>query len=67
MLFQEKKLRNQPPEERLKEVIDELLEYQLKYGADSYKDAFPEGLDGDQINAVADYYEWEALEEEYLE
>ncbi|AOH57051.1 hypothetical protein ABE28_022120 [Peribacillus muralis] len=66
MLFQEKKLRNQTPEERLKEVIKELLEFQMKYGAEFHKDAFPE-LDGDEINAIADYYEWEDLEEEYLE
>lgn len=66
MLFHEKKLLNQKPEERLKEVIDELLEFQLKYRTETCSEAFV-NLDGNEMNAIADYHEWEALEEEYRE
>ncbi|MFA9560605.1 DNA-binding protein [Evansella sp. AB-rgal1] len=64
MLYQEKKIRNQSPEERLKEVISELLDFQIKYEADTLEEAFPI-VNGDDIDGLPDYYEWEALEEEY--
>lgn len=65
MLFQEKKLRNQKPEERLVEVMKEIVEFQLKYKAETSKKAFPV-LDGNTVN-LQDFFEWESLEEELQE
>ncbi|WP_263062389.1 DNA-binding protein [Pallidibacillus thermolactis] len=65
MIHQEKKLRNQTPEERLKEVVEEILGFQMKYKAETSKDAFPV-LDGNETN-LQDFFEWEGLEEEYDE
>lgn len=62
MLFQEKKLRNQKPEERLIEVMKEIVEFQMKYRAETSKEAFPV-LDGNTMD-LQDFYEWEGLEEE---
>lgn len=55
---------NQEPEERLKEVVEELLEFQVKYKADTVKEALPIA-DGNKSDALADYYKWESLEEEF--
>lgn len=63
MMYQQKKLWNQEPEERLKEVVEELLEFQMKYKADTVKEAF-HTVDGHEADALSDYYEWESLEEE---
>lgn len=63
MMYQQKKLWNQEPEERLKEVVEELLEFQVKYKADTVKEAFPT-VDGNKDGALVDYYEWESLEDE---
>lgn len=62
MLFQEKKSKTQSPKERLYEVMEEILEFQVKYKVDTVKEAFPH-IDGDQMD-LQDYYEWENLEEE---
>lgn len=66
MMYQQQKLRIQEPEERLKEVMEEILSFQIKYRADTAKDAFTV-IDGDDQDGIADYYEWESLEGEYQE
>ncbi|GAE94762.1 hypothetical protein JCM21714_3951 [Gracilibacillus boraciitolerans JCM 21714] len=43
--------------------MEELLEFQMKYKADTVKEAFPT-VDGNEKDALSDYYEWESLEEE---
>ncbi|UOQ86844.1 DNA-binding protein [Gracilibacillus salinarum] len=63
MMFQQKKIWNQKPEERLKEVVDELLEFQMKYKADTVKEAFQKA-DKNDADTLPDYYEWESLEDE---
>ncbi|MFZ3579928.1 DNA-binding protein [Virgibacillus sp. DJP39] len=64
--YQKKKILNQTPRERLKDVMDELVDFQMKYQATTVKQAFP-SIDGDGMNTLADYYEWQSLEEEYTE
>jgi DNA-binding transcriptional regulator GbsR (MarR family) len=66
LFYQKKKLLNQTPKERLKDVMEELLEFQMKYQTLTVKEAFP-SIDGDGMDTLADYYEWESLEEEYQE
>ncbi len=66
MMYQQRKLWNQEPEKRLKEVVEELLEFQMKYKADTVKEAFPT-VDGNDDDALSDYYEWESLEEAFLD
>ncbi|ASK64233.1 hypothetical protein CFK37_19815 [Virgibacillus phasianinus] len=66
MNFQENKLRNQSAEERLKEVVEEILEFQLKYKVDKVEEAFPM-INEDMMGQLQDYYEWDSLEEEYRE
>ncbi|WP_407267745.1 DNA-binding protein [Radiobacillus sp. PE A8.2] len=65
MMYQQRKLWNQKPEERLKEIVEELLEFQMKYKVDTVKEAFPT-LDHNhnEEDSLLDYYEWESLEEE---
>lgn len=65
MLFNENKIRNQTAEDRIKEVNADILEFQVKYKANTSKEAFPV-LDGNKMN-LQDFYEWESLEEEYQE
>ncbi|WP_363550371.1 DNA-binding protein [Caldifermentibacillus hisashii] len=68
MVFHENKIRNQKAENRIKEVNNEILEFQIKYKADTSKEAFPI-VDGNEmdIEDIQDFYEWESLEEEYQE
>ena len=63
MLYQNKKMRNQSPEERLKEINEELTEFQIKYKAHTYLEAFSE-FDVDAMDDPADYYAWRDLKEE---
>ncbi|GAE94727.1 hypothetical protein JCM21714_3912 [Gracilibacillus boraciitolerans JCM 21714] len=44
--------------------LEEFLEFQMKYKADTVKEAFPPTVDGNEKDALSDYYEWESLEEE---
>ncbi|MCF2650549.1 hypothetical protein [Niallia circulans] len=46
--------------------MEELLEFQMKYQASTLKQAFP-SIDGDEMDSLADYYEWKSLEEEFQE
>lgn len=63
--FAESKSRNQSPKERLLEISQELLELQLKYGIDTLEEA--RTLVECEEMEISEYYEWEALEEEYAE
>lgn len=66
MLEQEKKLRNQTPEERLKEVLEEITELQKKYKAKTISEALAkyEIVDIDTIDDPSDFRKWKDLEEE---
>ncbi|MUV37117.1 hypothetical protein JNUCC1_00923 [Lentibacillus sp. JNUCC-1] len=66
MMYQQQKLLHQKPEERLKEVMEEILSFQIKYQAGTVKKAIKE-VDGDKPDLLTDYYEWESLEEERQE
>lgn len=63
MLAQKKKILNQSPEERIKEINEELLEFQIKYKAKSFHEAF-NGIDVEVMDDPSEYYEWRDLEEE---
>lgn len=63
MLAQKKKIKNQSPEERIKEINEELLEFQKKYKTKSSQEAF-QACDIEAIDDPSDYYEWRDLEEE---
>lgn len=63
MIAQEKKMRNQTPQERLEEINKEITELQIKYKNSSYKEAFL-GFDGDSMDDPSDYYIWKDLEDE---
>ena len=64
--FQNKKMRNQSPQERLIEVNNEISVYQVKYGKKSCIDQFGE-YDGDSMEDPTDYLRWKDLEEEQAE
>ena len=66
LFYQKKKILNQTPKERLKDVLEELLDFQMKYKVSTVKQAFPT-IDGDGMDTLADYYEWQSLEEEFYE
>ncbi|MCD1260023.1 DNA-binding protein [Paenibacillus athensensis] len=62
MNYQTRKMRNQTPWERLKEVNDSITEFQLRYGKMHCKDQF--GEHDDSMDDPTDYYRWKDLEEE---
>ncbi len=66
MLAQEKKLRHQTPEERLKELLDEITELQNQYNVKTISEAFTkyEIIDLDLLDDPADFRKWADLEEE---
>ncbi|QBK25154.1 helix-turn-helix domain-containing protein [Ureibacillus thermophilus] len=64
-IYHEKKLRNQTPEDRIKEAKHELLDLQLKYGVDTLEQAWK--LVDEEKMDISEYYEWEALEDELRE
>lgn len=63
MLYQKKKLATQTPKERLREVQEKILEFQLKYKKSTSSEAFA-GMDVDSLDDPYDYWEWRDLEEE---
>lgn len=63
MLYQEKKLRKQTPEDRIQEINQELLGFQIKYKAKKCYEAFDD-CNIDSLDDPSDYYEWRDLEEE---
>ena len=69
MLVQEKKLRNQTPEDRLKEVRDEITELQKEYKAKTIRKAMSKNKINniDAMDDPSDFRKWEDLEEEYEE
>ncbi|MDN4617262.1 helix-turn-helix domain-containing protein [Paenibacillus sp. PsM32] len=62
-IAQSKKLRQQTPEDRYHEVIQELADLQLKYGTQTVQEAFSE-YNGDNMDDPTDYYRWKDLQEE---
>lgn len=66
MLSREKELQNQRPEERLKEVREEIIELQKKYKAKTMRQAMDNQniTDLDIIDDPSDFRNWEDLEEE---
>jgi excisionase family DNA binding protein len=66
MIAQEKKLRNQTPQERLSEINQELSKLEWKYKTSSFQEAF-RGYDGDSMDDPTDYYLWRDLENEKKE
>jgi len=66
MLAQEKKLRNQTAEERLKEVLEEITEFQKEYKAKTTKEAWAKyKLDNiDALDDPSSFRKWKDLEEE---
>ncbi|MHA6261445.1 DNA-binding protein [Sporosarcina sp. CAU 1771] len=69
MLAQEKKLRNQTPEVRLKEVRDEIIELQKEYKAKTLWEAMAKNKINniDAVDDPSDFRKWEDLEEEQEE
>ncbi|MFC2949200.1 DNA-binding protein [Virgibacillus sediminis] len=63
MIAQQKKMLNQSPIERYKEINEELSELHIKYKKYSFNDAFGH-LSGDDLEDPTDYYLWRDLEEE---
>lgn len=63
MIAQEKKLRNQSPEERLEEILKEITLLQIKYKCFSFQEAFKD-FNGDSMDDPTDYYSWRDLESE---
>lgn len=61
MISQEKKLRNQTPEERLEEINKELTQLQIKYKSSSFQQVFM-NFNGDSMDDPSDYYLWRDLE-----
>lgn len=55
MIAQEKKIRNQSPIERLKEINNELTMLEVKYGKSSFQEPFGE-LHGDDLDDPEDYF-----------
>jgi hypothetical protein len=66
MLAQEKKLQNQTPDERLKEVRDEIMELQKKYKEKTMLDAVEKNniANIDAMDDPSDMRKWKDLEEE---
>src|SRR5699024_10099600 len=66
MLFQEKKMKNQSPEDRLKEVQEEITELQKKYKAKTVHEAMIKQhiTDLDGLDDLSELRHWEDLEEE---
>jgi DNA-binding transcriptional MerR regulator len=62
-IAQEKKLREQTPEERYHEITQELADLKLKYGKKTFDEVFGEYA-GDNMEDPTDYYRWKDLEEE---
>ncbi|WP_164523112.1 DNA-binding protein [Paenibacillus baekrokdamisoli] len=63
--YQNQKIRNQTPKERLKEVNAAITEFQVLYGTMHCKDQF--GEYDDSMDDPTDYYRWKDLEEEQAE
>lgn len=66
MMYQERLLREQTPEERLRVINNEITVFQIKYGVELCSEAFKE-FDGDSMDDPTDYYTWKDLEEEKQE
>lgn len=66
MMHQERILRNQTPEERLKVINNEITELQIKYGYETVEEAF-EQYSGDSMDEPTDYHVWKDLVEEKRE
>lgn len=66
MLAQEKELRNQTPEERLKDISDEIIELQKAYQAKTIQEAVTKyKIDAiDEMDDPSDFRKWKDLEEE---
>lgn len=66
MLVQEKKLRNQTTEERLKEVLEEITDLQKEYKAKTISDALGKYKldDIDALDDPSNFRKWRDLEEE---
>lgn len=69
MLAQEKKLRNQTRDDRLKEVRDEIIELQKEYKAKTIREAMDKNniSNIDAMDDPSDFRTWEDLEEEQEE
>ncbi|KOP79561.1 hypothetical protein AMS59_06925 [Lysinibacillus sp. FJAT-14745] len=63
MLYQEKKMRKQTPHDRIQEINQELLEFQLKYKKKKCDEAFID-CNINELDDPSDYFEWRDLEEE---
>lgn len=63
LLFQNEKISRQKPDERLSEINEEITEFQIKYGAAAFNEAF-KNYNGDETDDPTDYYRWRDLEEE---
>jgi len=69
MIAQKKKIRNQTPEDRLKEIRDEITDLQKLYQAKNVSEAMTR-YKIDNMDAMDDpshFREWNDLEEEYRE
>ncbi|SDN75664.1 hypothetical protein [Tenuibacillus multivorans] len=63
MIYQQVKMREQTPLERLQEINNEITLLQVKYNNPSFKETFA-SLNGDELDDPTDYYSWRDLEEE---
>lgn len=63
MLYQEKKIRKQSPQDRIQEIDQEILAFQIKYKTIKCQDFF-KSSEIDFLDDPSDYYEWRDLEEE---
>jgi len=65
-IAQQKKLREQSPEDRYHDIAQELADLKLKYGKQTIEEAFGT-YDGDNMDDPTDFYRWKDLEEEMQE
>lgn len=68
-IYREHKMRNQNPEERLSEIWNELLDYQIKYGLTYSDDTLEKArklVENEEMD-ISEYYQLEALIEEFKE
>lgn len=63
MLAQKKKIQNQTSQERIQEINEELLNFQMKYKVKTLHEAFQD-YNIDAMDDPSEYYEWRDLEEE---
>ncbi|MGR6545716.1 DNA-binding protein [Paenibacillus tundrae] len=62
MNYQKKQILEQSPEDRMKEINEEITDLQLKYGKKTYQEAF--GMDESELEDPIDLYRWKDLVEE---